>query len=99
VPERFGISERLACRVLGRHRFAQRKTPRTPEDEATLTADIVELARLNGRYGYRRITVLLRNVGWVVNAERAERIWRRERLMVPQAQPRRGRLWLNEREA
>ena len=32
-----------------------------------LTADIVELARTYGRYGYRRITALLRSAGWAVN--------------------------------
>lgn len=49
-----------------------------------------------GRYGYRRITALLRQGGWVVNAKRVERIWRREGLKVPRRQPKRGRLWLND---
>lgn len=47
-----------------------------------------------GRYGYRRITALLRDAGWAVNRKRVERIWRREGLKVPQRQPKRGRLWL-----
>ena len=68
----------------------------TAEDEARLTADIVELATTYGRYGYRRITALLRQAGWVVNAKRVERIWRREGLKVPRKQPKRGRLWLND---
>jgi putative transposase len=59
-----------------------------------LTADIVALAIQYGRYGYRRITALLRSAGWVVNAKRVERIWRREGLKVPARQPKRGRLWL-----
>ena len=49
-----------------------------------------------GRYGYRRITVLLRGEGWWVNRKRVERIWRREGLKVPRKQPNRGRLWLND---
>ena len=49
-----------------------------------------------GRYGYRKITALLRDAGWVVNAKRVERIWRREGLKVPAKQPKRGRLWLND---
>ena len=49
-----------------------------------------------GRYGYRRITALLRAEGWRVNAKRVERIWRCEGLMVPRRQPQRGRLWLND---
>lgn len=70
--------------------------PKTREDETALVADIVELARTYGRYGYRRITALLRAAGWVVNVKRVERIWRREGLKVPMKQPKRGRLWLND---
>ena len=50
------VSERRACEVLGQHRSTQRNKPRTRDDEAALTADIVELAKQYGRYGYRRIT-------------------------------------------
>ena len=60
-----------------------------------MTADVIELAKTYGRYGYRRITALLRHAGWAVNAKRVQRIWRREGLKVPQKQPKRGRLWLN----
>ena len=88
------MSERLACRVLGQHRSTQRKMPTTPDDEAALTADIIALARQYGRYGYRRVTALLRPAGWLVNHKRVERIWRREGLKVPPKQPKRGRLWL-----
>jgi transposase InsO family protein len=89
-----GISERRACAVLGQHRSTQRKVPRGVDDEARLTANIIELAKRYGRYGYRRITALLRGAGWTVNRKRVERIWRREGLKVPQRQPKRGRLWL-----
>jgi putative transposase len=92
----FGISERFACRVVGQHRSTQRKPPKTPADEAALTADIIALASQYGRYGYRRITALLRDAGWLVNFKRVERIWRREGLKVPQKQPKRGRLWLDD---
>jgi putative transposase len=57
---------------------------------------IVSLATRYGRYGYRRITALLRNDGWEVNHKRVERIWRQEGLKVPQKQPKRSRLWLND---
>ena len=40
----------------------------------------MRLARAYGRYGYRRITALLRGEGWRVNHKRVERIWRREGL-------------------
>ena len=64
------------------------------DDEERLTADVIELARRYGRYGYRKVTALLRAEGWRVNAKRVERIWRREGLKVPARQPKRGRLWL-----
>jgi putative transposase len=91
-----GVSERMACRVLGQHRSTQRKIPTTPDDEAALTTDIVALAIQYGRYGYRRINAMLRQAGWTVNLKRVERIWRREGLKVPAKQPKRSRLWLND---
>lgn len=96
VVTELGVSERRACRVLGQHRSTQRKVPQTPDDEAALTADIIELARQYGRYGYRRITKMLRTAGWLVNKKRVERLWRREGLKVPSKQPKRSRLWLND---
>ncbi len=90
------VSERLACRVLGQHRSTQRKAPKGRADDAALTADIVALATQYGRYGYRRITALLRAAGWAVNVKRVERIWRLEGLKVPNKQPKKGRLWLND---
>lgn len=66
------------------------------DDEAALIADIVELARTYGRYGYRRIHEMLKTAGWDVNVKRVARIWRREGLKVPMKQPKRGRLWLND---
>jgi putative transposase len=88
------VSERRACATLRQHRSTQRKVPRGRDDEGRLTADIVELARQYGRYGYRKIAALLRDAGWRVNDKRVERIWRREGLKVPNKQPKRGRLWL-----
>jgi transposase InsO family protein len=73
---KFDVSERLACRLLGQHRSTQRKAPKERADDAALTADIVALATQYGRYGYRRITAMLRAAGWAVNAKRVERIWR-----------------------
>lgn len=57
---------------------------------------MVRLASTYGRYGYRRITALLRTEGWVINHKRVERIWREEGLRVPLKQPKRGRLYLND---
>jgi putative transposase len=96
VQERLSVSERRACKVLGQHRSVQRHQVMPREDETLLTQAVTFLATKYGRYGYRRITALLKQDGWRVNHKRVERIWRREGLKVPQKQPKRGRLWLND---
>ncbi len=90
------MSERRACQVIGQPRSTQRRVLRKPDDEERLTAAIIELATMYGRYGDLRITALLRQAGWLVNKKRVERIWRREGLKVPRRQPKKGRLWLND---
>lgn len=90
------MSERRACKVLGQARAVQRYTPEIRDDEDRLTGRIVELAAVYGRYGSPRINALLRNEGWMVNHKRVERIWKEAGLKVPQKQPKRGRLWLND---
>src|SRR5215211_7619214 len=94
VRAQLHVSERRACATLGQHRSTQRKVPRGRDDEQRLTADIIELARQYGRYGYRKVAALLRQAGWIINDKRVERIWQREGLKVPHKQPKRGRLWL-----
>ncbi len=89
------VLQRRACRVLGQPRSTQRRTPAIPSDEPRLVARMVELATQYGRYGYRRVTALLRAEGWHVNAKRVQRLWRREGLKVPREQPRRKRPWDN----
>lgn len=66
------------------------------DDEDELTKRIIALASAYGRYGYRRVTALLRREGFEVNHKRVERIWRKEGLKVPQKQSKKGRLWLND---
>lgn len=82
--------------ALGQHRCTQRHRPRGLEDEERLVADMTELARQYGSYGYRRVAVLLRDSGWQVSNGRIERLWRREGLKEPLKQPKKGRLWLND---
>ena len=86
--------ERRACRVLGQSRSTQCREPHVADDEPRLVRRMITLAMQYGRYGYCRITALLRSEGWVVNHKRTERPWRREGLKVPRRQPKRGRLWL-----
>ena len=94
--QKYGLSERHACRLLGQWRGTQRYGPLRRTDEDALTRAIIALATKYGRYGYRRITALLQSAGWQVGKDRVQRIWRREGLKVPQRQPKRGRLWLND---
>jgi len=96
AQEKLGVSERKACRSLGQPRSTQRREPKVPDDEPRLVEEMVALATQYGRYGYRRITVLLRRAGWRVNHKRVERLWRREGLKVPKRQPKRRRLWRND---
>ena len=96
MTDRFDVSERRACKVLKQPRATQRYAPIERDDEQPLTRRIIELASIFGRYGYRMIHGLLRMEGWWVNHKRVERIWRREGLKVPEKQPKRGRLWLND---
>ena len=90
------VSQRRACRVIGQARTSQRYIPEVRSEEERLTAEIVNLATQYGRYGYRRITALLKQEGWKVNHKRIERIWRKEGLKVTKKQPKRRRLWLND---
>ena len=92
LRDRFGASERRACRLLRQPRATQQYLPIEWDDEKPLVRRIFELASMYGRYSYRMIHGLLRREGWWVNHKRVERIWRQEGLEVPKKQPRRGRL-------
>lgn len=61
-----------------------------------MRSDMIRLARQYGRYGYKKITALLRAEGWLVNHKRVERLWREEGLHVPKRQKKRRRLYLND---
>ncbi len=96
ISQELDVSERRACSVLGQARSTQRHHPQVTEEEERLVARIIELATQYGRYGYRRITAMLQQEEWKVNHKRVERLWRKEGLKVPQKQPKRGRIWLND---
>jgi len=81
---------------LNQSRGSYRKPRHQKPDEQKLTEDIIRLATKYGRYGYKRITALLKVEGWHVNHKRVERIWRSEGLKVPSRHKKRGRLYLND---
>ncbi len=86
------VSERRACKALGCARSTHRYEPRACDERARLVKRVLELAGCHPRYGYRRITALLRREGWHVNRKRVYRIWRREGLKVMAPQRKRRRL-------
>ena len=91
-----GQTERHACGVLAIQRTAYRYEPVKREDEERLRERIIELVTNFGRVGYRKVTALLRNEGYLVNHKRVERIWREEGLKLPQKQQKKRRLWLTD---
>jgi len=68
------VSERRVCREINQPRSTQRHRSVVRDDEGYLRAEIIQLALKYGRYGYRRITVLLQQDGWQVNHKRVGRI-------------------------
>lgn len=92
--KRLEVSERRACNVLKLNRTTKRYKLRKSDDEQRLKNAIIRLVSKYGRYGYRRITAMLKAEGWKVNHKRVERIWREEGLRVPKKQKKRSRIYL-----
>ena len=94
LRQRFGVSERRACRVTGQHRSTQRLAPPAPsKDELRLRAWLRDFATTRPRWGWRRAAKQARREGWVVNDKRIQRLWRDEGLKVPyrkRKKPHRG---------
>ncbi len=81
VRETYQLSEKRACGLIGITRWSNRyQSCRDPQDE--LRVRLKDLAGSRTRYGYRRLTVLLRREGWKVNAKRVYRLYREEHLQV-----------------
>jgi putative transposase len=81
VRQAHQLSERRACGLFGITRWTNRyQSRRDPQNE--LRMRLRELAGSRTRYGYRRLTVLLRREGWKVNAKRVYRLYRAEQLQV-----------------
>jgi len=87
AQEAYRISERHAARIvklaIGTLRYESRKV-----FDEVLQHRLRELAGTHVRYGYRRLTVLLRREGWHVNAKRIYRLYRDEGLIVRTKQRR-----------
>ena len=82
VQGHFGLSERRACRLVGIGRSTLRYRSRPRPEEESLKRRLRELAAARPRFGYRRLHVLLRREGVIVNHKRIERLYREEGLAV-----------------
>ena len=81
VRKGYQLSEKRACGLIGITRWINRyQSRRDPQIE--LRMRLRELAGSRVRYGYRRLTVLLRREGREINAKRVYRLYREERLQV-----------------
>ncbi len=85
LRDRFGVSERRACKVGGIHRSTQRlDPPPVTAEEAELRAFLRRFATERPRWGWRRAAKQARRQGRQVNDKRVRRLWRDEGLRVPQ---------------
>ncbi len=94
VQQRFGVSERRACAVVGQPRSTQRR-PKAPTDdaEARLREHLRDFARCRPRLGWRKAHVVAHREGLVTNPKRTRRVWRDEGLQrPPQRKAKRRRL-------
>ena len=97
--DNYGVSERMACRVLKVSRSHWKSKPRKLPDENEVIARILALVPEYGRYGYRRIAEMLRQDPFEplhINTKRVRRIWRKLGLKVPRRQQKRKRIWRND---
>ena len=92
AQEAYGISQRHAARLVRLAISTLRYRSRRVFDEV-LRHRLRELAGTHVRYGYRRLTVLLRREGWHVNAKRVYRLYRDEGLIVRTKQRRKMARW------
>src|SRR5205823_4517081 len=77
----YKVSERRACSALGADRASMRYRGHRPDDAATRMR-LRELASVRRRFGYRRLHILLRREGIVMNHKKLRRLYREERLQV-----------------
>ena len=84
LQERFGVSERRACRVVGQHRSTQRRCPRPePAEDEKLRRRLRQFAREHPRLGWRKAHAVVSREGWLINHKKLRRLWREEGLVRP----------------
>ena len=93
--DRFDVSERRACRAIGQPRSTQRRPAPVLADEEAPARSPPDLARAHPRYGYRRMTAILRREGYCVNHKRIQRLCRDEGLRVTKKAKKRSRVGIS----
>jgi len=83
LQRKFSVSKRRACEVHDQSRSSQRYAGQPKDEDQRLTKKILELVRQRPRFGYRRIGVLLRRDGEVINDKRMYPLWKAAGLKVP----------------
>jgi putative transposase len=75
-----------ACRALGLSRSGVYRCKKVNESKEEMKEQIVTMSQENPRYGYRRVTALLKHEGHSVNSKRVQRVRRNEGLQVSKRQ-------------
>lgn len=87
-----------ACRALGLARSSYYRDSTLSTESRSFQKQIVSLSRDHPRFGYRRVTALLRREGHEINAKRVQRVRRKEGLQVSRKQRKLRRLGLSTAE-
>lgn len=87
-----------ACRALGLARSSYYRNSAMSQERRQMQGQIMKLSQEHPRYGYRRVTALLRREGHVINAKRVQRVRRKEGLQVSRKQRKLRRLGLSTAE-
>ena len=80
--DRYGFSERGACRLASYSRSSYRRKSLREEADQPLRERLMELASERPRFGYRRLHVMLQREGWEINRKRVYRVYRELGLAV-----------------
>lgn len=87
-----------ACRAVGLNRSSFYRPGRVSLTRRRVHRRVLELSQAHPRYGYRRITALLRRDGLKINPKRVQRVRRMEGIQVRRRQRRMRRVFLEQKE-
>lgn len=87
-----GLSERRACRIAKMHRSTYQHKRKTDDGNSVLRARMLEIAHERRRFGYRRLGIMLKREGYVVNHKKLYRLYREEGLAVKRRKGRKRAL-------